>query len=238
MGRRILVLMTALAVAIALDGLARENPRGPTDSASASEELRRLAAAEEWEALAKSASRHGERMAGKRHRDPRDFSEVAAWRALAALKLEEKRDALWHWQAALNLDSDAAALTLEPFPDAALVFGATGLPSITLVKDPKIRPAVPRATTRPYFLVPDDPRRPPPPFEVRILVGTDGVPHSPQIVGRLREDGDRAYSALEALRRWRFTPATKDGQKIEVPMSFTTMIGPPSSQGGHRKRRM
>jgi TonB family protein len=51
---------------------------------------------------------------------------------------------------------------------------------------------------------------------LRVIVGTDGLARNPQVVGRYIG----AYldqSAIDAVQKWRFAPATKDGQPVEMP---------------------
>ena len=55
-----------------------------------------------------------------------------------------------------------------------------------------------------------------------LTVGTDGLPHDIQVERKLGYGLDE--KALEAVRKWKFRPALKDGQpfekRIEVSMSF------------------
>jgi TonB family protein len=50
-----------------------------------------------------------------------------------------------------------------------------------------------------------------------LLVGTDGKPREVQVVGSVDNDYDEA--ALEAVRQWRFKPASCEGQPIEVKIA-------------------
>lgn len=50
--------------------------------------------------------------------------------------------------------------------------------------------------------------------EVSIVVNTRGIPSDLQIVKGLNAEEDR--SALEALKQWRFEPATKDKKPVKV----------------------
>ncbi len=55
-----------------------------------------------------------------------------------------------------------------------------------------------------------------------VTVGTDGLPHDIKVEKKVGQGLDE--KALEAMRKWRFQPAVKDGQPIEthiyVEMSF------------------
>jgi hypothetical protein len=176
-------------------------------------------------------------MARVAHRDPASYSQIATYRALAFHRLGKKREALWYWQVALNLSSETAIPEMAKFPDAAEVFAKTGVPSVQVKRDPNIRPARPVKTTRPSILTVPDARRAPAAFGVKLIVGVDGVPHSPQVVGDFRYEGDRVYSALEAFREWRFSPATAEGVVVEFPMSISLDVGSHGSPPKPRARR-
>jgi protein TonB len=58
---------------------------------------------------------------------------------------------------------------------------------------------------------------------LRVHVGADGVPHAVDVVDSSRSRLlDRA--AAEAVKRWRFRPAQRDGQavsgQVQVPIAF------------------
>ena len=55
---------------------------------------------------------------------------------------------------------------------------------------------------------------------VRIVIGTDGRPHHPQIV-RLSGRPIMAYSTLIGLRRWKFEPSMVDGRPTNAFMTIT-----------------
>ena len=52
---------------------------------------------------------------------------------------------------------------------------------------------------------------------VSMTVGADGVPHDMKVVRGLRSDLDK--KAIEALSKWRFSPAMKDGKPIPVSLA-------------------
>jgi len=54
---------------------------------------------------------------------------------------------------------------------------------------------------------------------VRVLLGADGVPRRPRVVAGT--DPVLAYAAMDALRSWRFRPASRDGQPLAVPYTLT-----------------
>jgi hypothetical protein len=195
-------------------------------------DLTRMAAAGEWAGLSERSAALGKRLARNAHRDPSTYGEIATYRALAHFHLGQTREATWDWQVALNLASDLAIAEMAKHPDAADGFATTGVPLIQLDRDPDVRPARVTKMTRPTILTVSDARRRPAAFGVRLIVGVDGVPHSPQVVGEVRDEGDRVYSALEALREWRFEPATAGG----VPVEFATSINLDLGSAGKRPR--
>lgn len=67
---------------------------------------------------------------------------------------------------------------------------------------------------------------------VRLTVGTDGRPGEVVLVESSRQPALDA-AALEAVKTWRFEPATRAGQpttsKINVPVTFTPPVEKPES---------
>lgn len=188
--------------------------------------LRRVAATREWTELWKQASDAGERLAKSAHASAVPFSRIAVHRAIAQWHLGDDRDALWHWQVALNLSEDHAIDEMARFPDAAARFAAIGLPTaVSVERERGVTLAKPLKTFDVNFLVPRDNEREPLSFVVQLVVGADGVPHSPRVTGETRGEVDRVYSALEALRQWRFTPATRRGVAIESPLPISLTLG-------------
>ena len=59
---------------------------------------------------------------------------------------------------------------------------------------------------------------------VRIVIGTDGVPFNPVIVKGLTPEKDQ--SSIEAIRKWRFRPAMKDGKAVPIVPTITINSGP------------
>ena len=59
---------------------------------------------------------------------------------------------------------------------------------------------------------------------VRVMVGPDGVPVDVD-VGRRSGSRDLDRAAVDAVRRWRFQPAVRDGQpvtaSVDIPIDFT-----------------
>jgi TonB family protein len=53
-----------------------------------------------------------------------------------------------------------------------------------------------------------------------MVVGTDGQPHNLRVTSTPNRDFDQAV--LEAVRRWRFKPATCDGEPVETEIAVET----------------
>jgi TonB family protein len=52
---------------------------------------------------------------------------------------------------------------------------------------------------------------------VRLNLDADGIPHDMKVVKGLRSDLDK--KAIEAVSKWRFTPAIKDGKPTAVSVN-------------------
>ena len=53
-------------------------------------------------------------------------------------------------------------------------------------------------------------------MSIGLVVGIDGVPHEVRVVSSTDKDFDA--NAIAAVQRWRFKPAQKNGQPVEVPI--------------------
>lgn len=203
---------------------------------------------ENWDALAGSAAALGEDLARSRHHDPRAFAVVATYRAIAAAARGEAADAVWHWHVALNLwpdlDHGEARRVFDVTPallDVGLpgYSGSSSLPeeleSLPSSVDPPSHDR--RTNVRLDFLVgPYASHQPPFQFSAQLWVGIDGRFHSPRVLGPSSGRPADTYSALEALRRWRFKPGMQNGQPVEFRWSVNW--GPASAPptGGRGKR--
>ncbi len=203
------------------------------------ENLSRAAYGAQWDALAREAVSLGEVMARARHRDPRPFAVVSAYRALAAAGLGDATDAVWHLQVALSLWPDLDYGELERAIDIAPMLSSVSLPAFRANRQTSdgsgqtaprnARPPMidRHSETRLNFLVAgfSDTTRPPFAFSAQTRIGIDGRHHSPRVLTSPSERGAETYSALEALRRWRFKPATVDGKPVEAANTIEQVIG-------------
>lgn len=55
------------------------------------------------------------------------------------------------------------------------------------------------------------------PIELRLIVGSDGQPRDVKITLGISPELDQA--AVEAVKKWKFKPATKDGRPVSVAIS-------------------
>lgn len=123
-------------------------------------------------------------------------------------------------------------LSAEPSLDPALFAPLVGgTESVNCQEVP--RPPTPVYTPRP---VPPRIENPKNPVVIRLIVGTDGKPHDLRVVGSVDKAFDNA--AMEAVRRWRFKPATCDGEpvatRMDVNIKFQIIGAPPVMRGPTR----
>lgn len=193
--------------------------------------LEASAASADWTRVKNKADKLGARLAKRGHRDATVFGLVAAYRAVAAASLGNRSEAEWEWQVALNLLQGVATRDLESALRIAPLLADFEMPPLhqtgggNLRRRPEIRNAV--APT--FLLGPSDSRRAPFAVTVQIVIGTDGSPSHPRVLlpesGALRENGDRIYSGLESVRRFRFAPILDDGTAVEWPYAVNLSYG-------------
>lgn len=190
------------------------------------EKLRELAGSGAWTELAKEAGALGAHLAQNAHRDPVAYGELSTYRALAHFHLDDFADADWNWQVALNFAPEIAERTIIDFSDAAARFAQIGLPSLrgTGGLDPQLRRPEPKKMVRHNQLMRPDRAKIPWGIGVDMVIGVDGVPHSPRVMGLIEFEADRVYSSLEALRQWRFSPAVSAGTPVEFPTTLQVGI--------------
>jgi hypothetical protein len=191
------------------------------------DKLRELAGARNWSELATEANALGEHLAKKAHRDPAAFATLSTYRALANFHLGNSSAAMWDWQVALNFAPETAEETIVEFPEAAAKLIQIGLPRFRPPEDPD--PAVqspsPQKIVPHHQLVRDDRAGVPWHVCIQMIVGPDGVPHSPRVMERVDVEADRLYSTLEAIRQSRYSPATSAGKPVDYPMTLHLEVG-------------
>jgi hypothetical protein len=263
MRKSVVVLVALLSWLIASDALAEMRERylfptlGPEIEAQLDrpwatrlQSLSNAAYGEQWRELARDSASLGEGLARARHQDSRTFAIVAAYRALASAAVGEQHDAVWHLQAALNLwpdfdyeelarafevGPDLSNIGLPPYRATRQISGGAGQAPPSGSRPPSLDPN--RQLRLDFLLGPfPDAKTPPFIFSAQLRIGVDGRHHSPRVLTVPWDRGAETYSALEALRRWRYTPAIVNGEPAEAATTIEQGIGeaPPGAQ----KRRL
>ncbi len=166
------------------------------------------------------------------------FGRVLFYRAVAEARLGELDAAAWHWQEAQSLLADEKTTLADEYPDVAVLLKSWLLPEtawetlsslITLesygkIGEIEIGPGAPRPT--PPEVIKKVPARYP---EAVRRVRKEGVTHVQCKInesGVLREPvvlqscGVVGFdvAAMEAMRLWRYKPATIEGKPIAIPL--------------------
>jgi hypothetical protein len=189
--------------------------------------LRELANARSWNELATEAKALGEQLAGKAHRDPAAFATLSTFRALANFHLGRSAEATWDWQVALNFAPDVAEDTIVEFPEAAERLIQIGLPRFRPPEDPdpSVQRPSPQKMVPHHQLIREDRASIGWRVCIQMIVGRDGVPHSPRVMEAVGLEADRVYSSLEAIRDSRYAPATSAGRPVDYPMTLHLEVG-------------
>jgi TonB family protein len=147
---------------------------------------------------------------------------VLVHRALAEAGLHREDDALWDWHAALTINSKVSRSDISMYGEPAAFLKAHPPPFAPLLRassegvaPPKVRrrrePAVPEgagAFGAEGILI------------IELTIDRDGRPRSPHLLKGLQAP-TLAYVALDAIRQWRYTPATLNGQPVDIAFDVT-----------------
>jgi len=149
------------------------------------------------------------------------FSVAVAHKAMALAGLGRNDDAIWYWHVALNLYPAIAQSDMSMF----------GAPAEFLKAHPLVRRELPRIGGN--VKAPKTIKRVEPvyPMGARYF-RVSGIAIFESVIdknGDVRDVEMRkglpaptlSYCAMEALRRWKFEPATMDGQPVEVLFNLT-----------------
>lgn len=150
------------------------------------------------------------------------FAIAVVHKALAYAGMGKEDDALWYWYAAASLYPPIARSDMSAY-GAAGTFLAAHPPrpvEVSVPRGPQIVAPKPVKTVKPRYPNQSLQSWVEGPIEVEVLVGRDGRPHMPRIIGEVSAPMI-AFATLEALRQWQFSPATADGQPIAAPFRET-----------------
>ena len=152
------------------------------------------------------------------------FGIVLTHKALANAGLGRFDDALWYWHMVLGLYPGLATADLSAYGAAGKFLKDNFLSPPTEPRptqnDPDISPAVPLRTRKPQF------PRGAQAFGVEghlivdVVITPAGTVTYPRILKSLPVP-TLSYVALEALRKWRFEPARKNGEPIASIFNLT-----------------
>jgi hypothetical protein len=140
------------------------------------------------------------------------------YRGIAQSGLENHREAAWDYRVAQALYPQFSKADFKPYGPAGAALEAERKTTITPM--PRRLPA---DTTAPSKLRGEQPWFPKAkynacdaqPVMIMTSLGTDGMLVRPEIFGLA--DPVLAFAAMDALRTWKFKPATREGKSIEVP---------------------
>lgn len=152
------------------------------------------------------------------------FALALTHKALAHAGLGQKDDALWHWHTVTSLYPKLADDDLSMFGEAGRFLMANRTPDPNAANTTKKGDA-----TSPKLLKRVEPRFPEGArlfgvaglLVVEVLVDRDGHISQPKILQPLPAP-TLSYSALSAIRRWKFTPAKVAGEP--VPFIFRLAV--------------
>ena len=163
----------------------------------------------------------------------RIFGGALTHKALALAGLGREEDALWHWHSVLTLDPAFEKSDLSSFGDAGAFLAANrdprkpwnlaeegGQPLTAEFTAPKtlkqVMPKFPRGAQ--FFGVEGV-------LVVSVMITREGTVRAP-VVRKALPAPTLSYVALEAIRQWRFQPATKNGTPIEVQFDLSVNFKP------------
>jgi TonB family protein len=143
--------------------------------------------------------------------------------ALAEVGSGDRTAGLWHWHMAQTLYPKSAESDLSAFGEP----GAFLKRNILAIPRPVECPGSNKPNTMPRPISRVEPNFPrgaaifgtQGAFVVAVRILPDGTVAEPRIVKPL--PAPLAYAALEALRKWKFEPATLDGKPVEMAFCLT-----------------
>jgi TonB family protein len=192
--------------------------------------------AKKWEEAEKQARKMGYaviREAGTGEGAAYSLAVVSAFRAIAEAGLGREEDAAWHWDMALNLFPDISKTKVSPYGPEAVELQARRLRTFEpapagqqmreveggkWLAEEGAEIIAPKPVKYPYPNFPEGLRqlRTPGLLTLEIIIGPDGRPRNPVVLGLSGGGPAMKYVALDALREWRFEPAQINGKPATV----------------------
>lgn len=156
------------------------------------------------------------------------FGTALTHRALALAGLGRSEEALWYWHIVLGLYPGFGRSDLGSFGEPGAFLLANPLHPETSPGDAAPEPFDPGG-----FVAPKEISRRAPKFPegargfrttgtlvVSVTITEKGTVSSPRVLSPLPAP-TLSYAALEAIRRWRYEPATRDGKPVPVRLNVT-----------------
>ena len=149
------------------------------------------------------------------------FGVVLTHRALALAGLRRNEEALWYWHIVLSLYPGFRSSDVGSFGEPGAFLIANPLPPVTPHED--FDPAgfvYPKEISRKSPKFPEGARQ----FRITgtlvvdVVITENGTVSSPRVITPLPAP-TLSYAALEAIRKWRYEPGTRDGKPVPVPLT-------------------
>jgi hypothetical protein len=174
---------------------------------------------------------------------------AALYRAIAEAGLGDQREAEWDFHAAVALYPEYSRVDLSPYGEAGRLLDAHR------VRETEARVSAEKSAAEPV-VEPAGSVKPPertkavaPRYPVgksfacvegvtvvRAIIDTSGAPICPELVGT--PDPVLAFATMDAIRQWRFRPATLDGKPVKVYYNLTMNYKSPRCGKASSRGRM
>ena len=150
------------------------------------------------------------------------FGVVLTHRALALAGLRRYEEALWYWHIVLSLYPSFRSSDVGSFGEPGAFLIANPLPP-KKPPDKDFDPAgfvYPKEISRKAAKFPEGARlfRITGTLVVDVMITESGTVSSPLVITPLPAP-TLSYAALEAIRKWRYEPGTRDGKPVPVPLT-------------------
>lgn len=157
------------------------------------------------------------------------FAITISHKALALAGLGRNEDAIWYWHEALSLRPSLAKSDIRDYGAPGAFLDSHPLAPVAPTKFAKSSEAplpgsivAPKVKTRVEPRYPEGARlfRERGTIIVQSNIGADGIIHDARILQALPAP-TMSHAVMEALHRWQFEPALKDGQPVPVCFNLT-----------------